>query len=433
MTYSEMKDSGVFWIGKIPSHWHCQRLKYLFAIKKEIAGELGFTVLSITQQGIKPKDMSDRGQFSLDYSKYQLVKPGDFAMNHMDLLTGGVDISKYSGVTSPDYRVFYSRNPDSICADYYKYVFQVCYRQRIFYGLGQGVAGFGRWRLPADMFLNFSLPTPPLQEQIHIAKVLNEQCATIDAIVDEAKASIDDYKRWKASVIHQAVTKGLDPDAPMKDSGIPWFGRLPAHWRITKTLHCLSMAITDGPHTTPILYDSGVPFISAEAVSCGNGRIDFTHMRGYISEDFYKECCKKYIPQIDDIYMIKSGATTGRVAIVDTDRKFTIWSPLAAFRANRSRISPKFLFYALQSDSYQKQVELGWTYGTQQNIGMRTLETLKIPLPPLTEQAVIVNFLDGKCSTIDAIISEKQSLIAELEAYKKSLIYEAVTGKRKVG
>ena len=220
MTYSEMKDSGVFWIGKIPSHWHCQRLKYLFSIKKEIAGELGFTVLSITQQGIKPKDMSDRGQFSLDYSKYQLVKPGDFAMNHMDLLTGGVDISKYSGVTSPDYRVFYSRNPDSICADYYKYVFQVCYRQRIFYGLGQGVAGFGRWRLPADMFLNFSLPTPPLQEQIHIAKVLNEQCATIDAVVDEARASIEEYKRWKASVIYQAVTKGLDPNAPMKDSGV---------------------------------------------------------------------------------------------------------------------------------------------------------------------------------------------------------------------
>ena len=201
----------------------------------------------------------------------------------------------------------------------------------------------------------------------------------------------------------------------MKNSGIPYIGEIPSHWRITKTLHCLSMPITDGPHTTPELYDSGVPFISAEAVSCGNGKIDFSHMRGYISEDFYEECCKKYVPQIDDIYMIKSGATTGRVAIVDTDRIFTIWSPLAAFRANRKRVFPKFLFYALQSDSYQKQVELGWTYGTQQNIGMRTLETLKVCLPPLDEQVTIVAYLDRQFSVIDSIIDEAK---ASIEEYK---------------
>ena len=213
----------------------------------------------------------------------------------------------------------------------------------------------------------------------------------------------------------------------MKDSGIPYIGEIPSHWRITKTLHCLSMPITDGPHTTPELYDSGVPFISAEAVSCGNGKIDFSHMRGYISEDFYEECCKKYVPQIDDIYMIKSGATTGRVAIVDTDRIFTIWSPLAAFRANRKRVLPKFLFYALQSDSYQKQVELGWTYGTQQNIGMRTLETLKVCLPPLDEQVTIVAYLDRQFSVIDSIIDEAKASIEEYKRWKASVIYQAVT------
>ncbi len=213
----------------------------------------------------------------------------------------------------------------------------------------------------------------------------------------------------------------------MKNSGIPYIGEIPSHWRITKTLHCLSMPITDGPHTTPELYDSGVPFISAEAVSCGNGKIDFSHMRGYISEDFYEECCKKYVPQIDDIYMIKSGATTGRVAIVDTDRIFTIWSPLAAFRANRKRVLPKFLFYALQSDSYQKQVELGWTYGTQQNIGMRTLETLKICLPPLNEQTTIAAYLDRQFSVIDSIIDEAKTSIEEYRRWKASVVYQAVT------
>lgn len=209
-------------------------------------------------------------------------------------------------------------------------------------------------------------------------------------------------------------------------------GEIPVGWRVTKTLRCLSMPITDGPHTTPELYDTGVPFVSAEAVSCGNGRIDFSHMRGYISEEFYNECCKKYVPKIDDVYMIKSGATTGRVAIVDTDKKFTIWSPLAVFRANTNRIMPMFLFYALQSDYYQKQVELGWTYGTQQNIGMRTLETLKICLPPLDQQKEIVQYLDEKCGHIDEIINAKESVISDIETYKRSLIYETVTGKRKV-
>jgi len=124
------------------------------------------------------------------------------------------------------------------------------------------------------------------------------------------------------------------------------------------------MPITDGPHETPSAVDEidGIPFVSAEAVSCGNGSIDFEHIWGFISKEYYKECCKKYIPRIDDIYMIKSGATTGKVAIVDTERIFTIWSPLAVFRANTFIIKPKYLFYFLQSSMYLSQVELGWNY-----------------------------------------------------------------------
>ena len=146
----------------------------------------------------------------------------------------------------------------------------------------------------------------------------------------------------------------------------------------------------------------------------------------------HQECSQKYIPQINDIYMIKSGATTGRVAFVNTDIKFTIWSPLAVFRSNPHRMYFKYLFYFLQSDAYQKQVELGWTYGTQQNIGMRTLEKLKVCMPPLTEQKEIADVLDRKCDDIDTLIEEKELLVADLEAYKKSLIFEVVTGKRKV-
>ena len=213
----------------------------------------------------------------------------------------------------------------------------------------------------------------------------------------------------------------------MKDSGIEWIGEIPEGWSVSKVLHCLSMPITDGPHTTPILYDTGIPFVSAEAVSCGNGRIDFSHIRGYISEKFYKECCQKYIPEIDDIYMIKSGATTGRVAIVDTTRVFTIWSPLAVFRCNKDCMLPKFLFYYLQSSAFQKEVEFGWTFGTQQNVGMRSLEQMKVCVPPLNEQNTIVNHLDYQCAQIDLLLQKACSSIEEYKNLKQAVIMQAVT------
>ena len=158
--------------------------------------------------------MSDKGQFALDYSKYQIVNPGDFAMNHMDLLTGWVDISKFAGVTSPDYRVFYPLTPDEIDADYYKHLFQTCYRCRIFYGLGQGVSGFGRWRLPAEMFLNFVLPVPPLDEQKEIAAFLEKQCSQIDGIIAEKEALVSDLESYKKSLIYEVVTGKRRVPAP---------------------------------------------------------------------------------------------------------------------------------------------------------------------------------------------------------------------------
>ena len=298
-----------------------------------------------------------------------------------------------------------------------------------FYGMGSGV----RQGLNFDETKKIVIPIPPHAEQEAIAAYLDEKSAAIDEIIQQAKATIEDYKAWKASVIFEAVTKGLDPDAEMKDSGFVWFGKVPRGWKICKTLFGLSMPITDGPHTTPELFDAGIPFVSAEAVSCGNGTIDFSHIRGYISDEFYQECCQKYIPQRDDIYMIKSGATTGRVAIVDVDFPFTIWSPLAVFRANTKRMFPRYLLYFLGSPAYLKQVELKWSFGTQQNIGMRVLEQLKICIPPLPEQEAIAAYLDTQCASIDGIIAEKQALIDELETYKKSLIFETVTGKRRIG
>lgn len=202
-----MKDSGSVWFGKIPSDWNMVKFKHIIHIRKDIAGTEGYTVLSITQRGIIPKDLSkNEGQLASDYSNYQLVDVGDFAMNHMDLLTGWVDISKYNGVTSPDYRVFVLNDSRVSYAKYYLYLVQMCYMDRIFYSLGQGVSGFGRWRLPADQFLNFLVATPSFDEQREIADYLDSKCAAIDTLISKKQQFIDELTAYKKSLIYEYVT-----------------------------------------------------------------------------------------------------------------------------------------------------------------------------------------------------------------------------------
>ena len=202
-----MKDSGSVWFGEIPYNWTMKRIKYLFHIKKDIAGKEGYTVLSITQRGIQPKDLSkNEGQIAANYSQYQLLAPGDFAMNHMDLLTGWVDISKYSGVTSPDYRVFVLDDTEKNDSSYYLYLMQMCYFNRIFYGLGQGVSGMGRWRLQADKFLNFPVVVPPVGEQKEIASYLNEKCSGIEVMIAKKQQYLTEIENYKKSLIYEYVT-----------------------------------------------------------------------------------------------------------------------------------------------------------------------------------------------------------------------------------
>ena len=428
--YDAYIDSQTPYIGDIPSHWKMVQNKRVMHKEKRICDTYsGQNIISLTLNGAIVRDLGAGGKMPATFDGYQYVYPGELLMCLFDIDVTPRCVGRVNneGLTSPAYSSFVLH--DNADLGYYYYYYLMLDHSKELLHLAKNL----RHSLTEEQIGQIKVPLPPILEQQAIAEYLDKKIAHIDAIIAEAKASIEEYKSWKASIIYEAVTKGLDPNVEMKDSGVEWIGKMPSNWNVCKALYALSMPITDGPHTTPELYDDGVPFISAEAVSCGKkGRIAFDHMRGYISEKFYQECSQKYIPQINDIYMIKSGATTGRVAFVDTDIKFTIWSPLAVFRSNPDRMYFKYLFYFLQSDAYQKQVELGWTYGTQQNIGMRTLEKLKVCMPPLSEQKAIADILDQKCDNIDTLIEEKESLVADLELYKKSLIFEVVTGKRKV-
>lgn len=442
-----MKNSGIDWIGEIPEDWEITRMKTCIA--KRDSGAWG------EEANNSEGDCICLRIADFDYNKFRFSDSDDLTIRHypidviekLKLEKNDILIEKSGGgektpvgrtvLFDKTYTALYANFMDRLrCNDivrpaYMQYVFVTFYKNEYTRNYIKQTTGIQNLDLTA-MLSKELMPLPSIPEQQKIADFLDEKCSHIDSVLEKTRASIEEYKQLKQSVITQAVTKGIRPNRPMKDSGNKYYGEIPNNWYICKTLYCLSMPITDGPHSTPELFDTGIPFVSAEAISCGNGSIDFNHIRGYISQEFYNECCLKYIPQINDVYMIKSGATTGKVSIVDTDRIFTIWSPLAVFRCNEKKTLPKFMYYAIQSDQYQKQIALNWSFGTQQNIGMRVLESLKICVPSLDEQQEIVSYLDNKCSELDKLITKKEQLIEELETYKKSFIYEYVTGKKEV-
>jgi type I restriction enzyme S subunit len=429
-SYQKYKTSGVSWMDKIPTHWKIIRLKFLFKVIKDISGELGYNVLSVTQKGIKIKDLSsNEGQHSMDYSKYQFVKEGQFVMNHMDLLTGFIDISKFNGVTSPDYRVFEKIN-DQLNDNYYLYIFQSCYWNKIFYGLGQGVSTLGRWRLPSDVFNDFLLPVPSLSEQNAIVKYLDSKTNLIDRLIFLSEKKIESLNEKKTFLINQVVTKGLNPVVEMKDSGVEWIGKIPKHWKRTSVKRIVSTKLCDGPHTTPKFIDKGVPFISVESIK--NEKINFDYVRGYISKEDDLEFSKKTKPQRDDILLVKSGSTTGKVTIVETDMDFNIWSPLCLIRANIGIVFPRFVFYMMRSEYFQLSIQQSWSFGTQPNIGMGVIENIILVIPPIPEQKKIIDHIEGQTQELEMLIKLEKNKIELLKRYRQSLITEVVTGKIKV-
>lgn len=358
----ELHDSGIEWIGIASSSWKVAYLSSVLSERKhKNVGMQEDNLLSLSYGNVKQKDINTNdGLLPESFEGYNIIEDGDIVLrltdlqnDHRSLRTG---LCRERGIITSAYCTLKRNNDedDPRFLRYYLHCFDLC---KGFYGMGAGV----RQGLNFDGIRRIEVLLPTPVEQTAISDYLDAQMEKVDALIANQQAQIEKLKAYKQSLITEVVTKGLDPNVPMKDSGVDEIGEIPSHWTIRKNLYCLDMPITDGPHTTPELYDDGIPFVSAEAVSCGNGSIDFNHIRGYISKEFYDECCLKYIPQRDDIYMIKSGATTGRVSIVDTDRVFTIWSPLAVMRCNQSVMLPRFLFYYLQSFSFQRQVELGWT------------------------------------------------------------------------
>lgn len=428
--HSSYKDSKVEWIGEIPSSWELVRGKFVFHNKKEINKEnQELNLLSLTLNGVLNKDInSNEGLRPTDYSTYQIFEKEDLVFKLIDLentKTSRVGLVHERGIMSP---VYIRLEPQKkIHPKYSYYYYHDLYKQHIYNFLGSGV----RSSLTPSNLLEIELPLPPLSEQQQIVSFLDTKTSLIDSLIEKTQRKIELLKEKRTSLINEVVTKGLNPNVEMKDSGVEWIGEIPSHYQMISIKFLVSTPVSDGPHETPQFIDEGgIPFLSVEGV-VGN-KIDFEKVRGYISEELHEQYSKKCKPLRNDVLLVKSGSTTGKSTIVETDLEFNIWSPLCVIRSNTKKIIPRFTFQTFQSGYFRLLIENNWSYGTQPNIGMGVIENLRIVVPPLMEQQQIVEYLDEQTQKIDKTISIEEKRIKLLKEYRQSLISEVVTGKLKV-
>ena len=447
--YPKYKESGVEWLGEVPEHWDVKRLKTsatyrvsnVDKIQKE--DELPVKLCNYTDvyynDHVSP-DMDLMEATARPEEIYRFgLKVDDVVITKDSEDWRDIAVPAHVEATAPDFVCGYHLaiiRPNALTLNG-KFVLRSFQSKAVNQQFQIAASGVTRYGLPKSSIGEAVIPVPPVKEQITIADFLDRETGRIDTLTAKKRALIELLKEKRATLISQTVTRGLptdaarefglEPNTRFKDPGIEWLGEIAAQWAYSPIKFLVSTPVTDGPHETPEIFDEGIPFVSAEAIS--SGKINFNKIRGHISEDDHKKYSKKYKPKKGDIYMVKSGATTGRVAMVETDIEFNIWSPLAAIRCKQELIDRFFMFFYMQSKEFQTAVELSWSYGTQQNIGMGIIQNLEVPVPNLNEQLAIAIYLDRETAKIDKLIEKVGTAIERLQEYRIALITAAVTGK----
>ncbi len=426
--YSEMKDSGATWLGCIPKEWDISKISSLYTLRNEKVSDKDYPPLSVTMKGIVPQ-LATAAKTN-DGDNRKLVKVGDFAINSRSDRRGSCGISSYNGSVSLINTILTPRG--QMHPGYYNWLFHTSMFADEFYKWGHGIVD-DLWTTRWQEMKRILVPVPPYEIQSAIAAYLDEKCSKIDEIIASAKTNIEDYKQWKASIIYEAVTKGLDPEAEMKDSGIEWIGKIPTHWRVTKIKNFVSIrsGITLGKR-----YPPNTPLVSHPYLRVANVKAEYIDMQDISTIMVTKEEAEKYALKSGDLLMTEGG---------DRDKlgRGTIWygeipdclhqNHVFAVQVNEKYMYTKFLEYLTTSPVGRKYFDLTAKKTTNlASTNSTTILQFSVPIPPLTEQAKIIAILDWSIANINKIITEKKTLMSEIESYKKSLIYEVVTGKRRV-
>lgn len=429
----KMRDSGIAWIGVIPQDWEIVRTKSLYCSAKEIAGDRAddFERLVLTLNGVIKRSKEDSvGLQPEKFSGYQILKKGELVFKLIDLenvATSRVGLSPYTGIVSPAYIVLskQSRAKDLVVR-YSMYHFLSMWQREIFNQMGDNGV---RSSLNAKELLNIPHPFPSIYEQKRIVTFLDAQCAEIDAVLEKTRASIEEYKKLKQAVITQAVTKGIRGDRPMKDSGIEWIGEIPAEWEIRKIFRVINK-VGDIDHYMPDSVDDGIPYLMTGDLQEKLSDVNLKRCKKVSFQDYEMLSSKIRVSKGDVIFA--RYATIGTVCFVDTEDNILVSYACLIIKPNSSLLYGEFLFYYLKSTAFLEEIKQYIKANTQANVGLDSVSKAKIALPSVHEQQKIVEYLRDKCKKIDALIAKKQQYLTEIENYKKSLIYEYVTGKKEV-
>lgn len=414
----EMKDSGISWVGEIPKEWSVNRAKYCFVNTKEIAGCMSdrYERLALTMNGVIKRSKDDSNGLQPEkFETYQILRPDELVFKLIDLQnvsTSRVGLSPYLGLVSPAYIILKS-NKRVLPAFAEKY-FLMLWKNQIFNALGD--AGV-RSNLNSKDLLELSIPFPTFDEQQQIADFLDRECGKIDGLKADIQAQIDTLEQYKRSVIIEAVTHGLNPSAPMKDSGIPWVGQFPTHWTKKKGKYILRYM------SKPVKQDDGVItcFRDGEVTLRSNRRED-----GFTMAD--KEIGYQGV-DVGDLVVHGMDGFAGAIGISDSRGKA---SPV--LNVLNTKQNKKYIMYYLRSMAYGEVFTALSTGIRVRSCDLRwnKLAELLYPLPPIDEQNNIVSYIDNQIARTNEIIADKKSQIETLDGYKKSLIYEYVTGKKEV-
>ena len=416
-TMPKMKDSGIEWIGQIPEDWELSKIGAIYEERNEKVNDSDFPPLSVTKQGVVPQ--LETAAKTNDGENRKKICRNDFVINSRSDRRGSCGISDYDGSCSLINTVLKPRR--DICNAYYSFVFRSETFADEFYRWGNGIVD-DLWSTKWSNMKRIYIPAPPLKEQECIASYLDCKCAQIDAIIAKQQQVIDKLKEYKLSIITEAVTKGLDPDVPMKDSGAEWIGMVPEGWRISRIKYICEF----NPKTKKANRD----VVSYAPMECVKD--------GYLIK---KEICHDGIStgltsfEEGDIIMAKVTPCfeNGNIAIAkDLVNKFGVGSSeLFVFRAKK--VNTQWLFYFLRNSIFKKLAEATMTgTGGLKRVSPSFIRDFSLALPPENEQRRIIEYLDKKCMEIDRVIKYKQSAVEKLGQYKKSLIYEVVTGKMEV-
>ena len=424
----EMKESGVEWIGKIPKEWHITQTRRLFRNEKNIVGDAAdeYERLALTLKGVIKRSKNDsEGLQPEKFEGYQILRQNELVFKMIDLEnvnTSRVGLSPYTGLVSPAYIVLKNDSDDN---RYEYYWFMSMYYNEVFNHLGgDGV----RSALNVKDMLSLPIPNISKIQKKMLADYLDAKCSKIDEIIEKQQAIIEKLKEYKLSIITEAVTKGLNPDVEMKDSGNTWFGYIPAHWDCVISRFVFEK-VSDINHFMPESVDSGYPYLMIGDLKEHVSDIDFENCKKISKKDF--DCLKQKIKSQKGDVIFARYATIGTVCYVDIDIDFLVSYACVTVRPNKE-LYGEYLYYYFKSCAFRENVKQFINSNTQENVGIEALCKTKITIPPYKEQKMIVNYLNEKSKNIDISIEKKRNIVEKLQEYKKSLIYEVVTGKKEV-